>query len=73
MSVYFYRESPGKLDLRTLSRKTLNRWTGRIVHVWGLLVFQFEGVSTNQGNVSNKQQFQLGQHLNGSQCVVLSS
>ena len=42
MSVDFYRESPGKLDLRTLSRKTLNRWTGRIVHVWGLLVFQFE-------------------------------
>ena len=29
MSVEFYRESPGKFDSRTLSRKTLNRWTGR--------------------------------------------
>ena len=28
MSVEFYRESPGKFDSRTLSRKTL-RWTGR--------------------------------------------
>ena len=31
MSVEFYRESPGKFDSRTLSRKSLNRWTGRIV------------------------------------------
>ena len=30
MSVDFYREPPGKFDSRTLSRKTLNRWTGRI-------------------------------------------
>ena len=30
MSVEFYRESPGKFDSRTLSRKTLNRWTGRM-------------------------------------------
>ena len=29
MSVQFYRESPGKFDSRTLSRKTLSRWTGR--------------------------------------------
>ena len=29
MSVEFYRGSPGKLDSRTLSRKTLSRWTGR--------------------------------------------
>ena len=29
MSVEFYRESPGKFDSRTLSRETLNRWTGR--------------------------------------------
>ena len=29
MSVEFYRESPGKFDSRTLSRKTLSRWTGR--------------------------------------------
>ena len=29
MSVLFYRESPGKFDSRTLSRKTLSRWTGR--------------------------------------------
>ena len=30
MSVEFDRESPGKFDLRTLNRTTLNRWTGRI-------------------------------------------
>ena len=30
MSVEFYREPPGKFDSRTLSRKTLNRWTGRV-------------------------------------------
>ena len=30
MSVEFYRETPGKFDSRTLSRKTLSRWTGRI-------------------------------------------
>ena len=30
MSVEFYRESPGKFDSGTLSRKTLSRWTGRI-------------------------------------------
>ena len=30
MSVEFYRESPGKFDSWTLSRKTLSRWTGRI-------------------------------------------
>ena len=30
MSVESYRESPGKFDSRTLNRKTLNRWTGRI-------------------------------------------
>ena len=30
MSVEFYRESPGKFDSRTLNRKTLSRWTGRI-------------------------------------------
>ena len=29
MSVEFVRESPGKLDSRTLSRKTHSRWTGR--------------------------------------------
>ena len=29
MSDEFYRQSPGKLDSRTLNRKTLNRWTGR--------------------------------------------
>ena len=29
MSVEFYRESPGKFGSRTLSRKTLSRWTGR--------------------------------------------
>ena len=26
-----HRESPGKFDARTLSRKTLSRWTGRTV------------------------------------------
>ena len=30
MSVEFYRGTPGKFDSRTLNRKTLNRWTGRI-------------------------------------------
>ena len=29
MSVEFYRESSVKFDSRTLSRKTLSRWTGR--------------------------------------------
>ena len=29
MPVEFDRGSPGKFDPRTLSRKTLNRWTGR--------------------------------------------
>ena len=29
MSVEFDRGSPGEFDSRTLSRKTLNRWTGR--------------------------------------------
>ena len=28
MPVEFYRGSPGKFDSRTLSRKTLSRWTG---------------------------------------------
>ena len=31
MSVEFYRESPRKFDSRTLDRKTLNRWTVRIM------------------------------------------
>ena len=31
MSNEFYRESPGKFDSRTLSRKTLSRWTGRML------------------------------------------
>ena len=31
MSVESYRESPGKFDSRTLSRKTPSRWTGRIL------------------------------------------
>ena len=30
MSVEFYRGSPGKFDSRTLGRKALSRWTGRI-------------------------------------------
>ena len=33
MSIELYRESPGKCDSRTLYRKTLNRWTGRIATV----------------------------------------
>ena len=33
MSVEFYRESPGKLDSRTLNRKTLDRWTGRMIQL----------------------------------------
>ena len=33
MSVDFYRVSPGKFDSRTPSRKTLNRWTGRILAI----------------------------------------
>ena len=31
MSVEFDRRSPGKFDSRTLNRKTLGRWTGRIM------------------------------------------
>ena len=30
MSVEFDRESPGSFDSRTLNRKTLSRWTGRM-------------------------------------------
>ena len=30
MSVECYRESPGKFDSRTLNRKTIIRWTGRM-------------------------------------------
>ena len=30
MSIELDRESPGKFDSRTLNRKTLSRWTGRI-------------------------------------------
>ena len=30
MSVELYKESPGKFDSRTLNRKILNRWTGRM-------------------------------------------
>ena len=33
MSVEFDRESLGKLDSKTLSMETLNRWTGRIMVV----------------------------------------
>ena len=29
LNLWFYRESPGKFDSRTLSRETLNRWIGR--------------------------------------------
>ena len=47
------------------SERICNRWS---IRMCGLLVFQFEGVSTNQGNFLNKQQQQLGQHSNGSQC-----
>ena len=32
MSVEFDRGSPVKFDSRTLSRETLNRWTGRTPH-----------------------------------------
>ena len=44
MSVESYRESPGKFDSRTLSRKTLSRWTGRTAILWqkrqkGVLLF----------------------------------
>ena len=31
MSVELYRESAGKFDSRTLSRKTLSRWTGHMM------------------------------------------
>ena len=34
MSVEFDRESPGNSDSRTLNRKTIHRWTGRIMHVF---------------------------------------
>ena len=33
MSVEFDRGSPGKFDSRTLNRKTLNRWTGRMCYL----------------------------------------
>ena len=34
-SVEFDRGSPGKFDSRTLSRETLNRWTGRTFVTYG--------------------------------------
>ena len=37
MSVEFYRESPGKFDPRTLSRKTLSRWTGRTITITSMI------------------------------------
>ena len=37
MTVECYGESPGKFDSRTLNRKTLNRWTGRIRHLASLV------------------------------------
>ena len=44
MSVEFYRGSPGEFDSRTLSRKTLNRWTGRITtYIW-YLYFTYIGM-----------------------------
>ena len=36
MSVEFDRGSPGKSDSRTLNRKTLRRWTGRIGNSLGV-------------------------------------
>ena len=35
MPVEFDRGSPGKFDSRTLNRKTLNRWTGRMMTTRG--------------------------------------
>ena len=41
MSVEFYRGSPRKFDSRTLNRKTLDRWTGRITtSYWPGLVWE---------------------------------
>ena len=40
MSVEFDRGSPGKFDSRTLSRETLNRWTGRIRPPSVLIILQ---------------------------------
>ena len=42
MSVEFDRESPRKVFSRTLNRKTLSRWTGRITnYVFVLFVVSF--------------------------------
>ena len=38
MPIEFDRGSPGKFDSRTLSRKTLSRWTGRKCATVGLAV-----------------------------------
>ena len=40
MSVEIYRESPGKIDSRTLNRETLSRWTGRMIPRAGRTKFQ---------------------------------
>ena len=48
MSVEFYRGSPGKFDSRTLSRKTLSRWTGRMRDGG---VVRGEGVMGGKGRV----------------------
>ena len=41
MSIEFDRGSPGKFDSRTVNRKTLSRWTGRVYIYIYICIHQF--------------------------------
>ena len=60
MSVELHRGSPGKFDSRTLSRKTLSRWTGRnsitiIITIQHIIVFVISVtiINTNVTSITN--------------------
>ena len=54
MSVEFYRESPGKFDSRTLNRKTLNMWTGRMPLLCNLYATWSESVRLSYNSSNSK-------------------
>ena len=56
VSIEFDRESPGKFDLRTLNRETLDRWTGRtclasrnqcVSHVLPMMFITYQDLKTS--------------------------
>ena len=58
MSVEFDRESPGKIDSRTLNRKTLSRWTGRKQNLPRASVYRYMRGKIAGGTVSLNSRFQ---------------